>query len=143
MTTDTITQMEPGCKGKILVIDDYPSVLVALEYYLPTLGYSVVTAPDGPTGLEIASKGDIDLILLDFDMPFMAGLSVCETVRNSPAMRHIPIIMITGRATKESVDRGLAGGAKAVVMKPFDFRLLESLISKHIRESRDAARRVG
>lgn len=133
MTPDPTEPQPTATKGRILVIDDYPSVLVALEYYLPTLGYAVVTAPDGPTGLEIASQGNVDLILLDFDMPFMAGIAVCETVRNSPALRHIPIIMITGRASRESIERGLAVGAKAVVMKPFDFRLLESLIVKHIQ----------
>ncbi len=124
---------EAAPKGHILVIDDYPSVLVTLEYYLPTIGYSVVTAPDGPTGLEIASQAKVDLILLDFDMPFMAGISVCEAIRASPTLNHIPVIMITGRASRESMERGLAAGANAVVTKPFDFRFLESLIVKHLR----------
>jgi CheY-like chemotaxis protein len=132
MLSSPANSAEPPTKGRILVVDDYPSVLVTLEYFLPTIGYAVVTAPDGPTGLEIAGQGGVDLILLDFDMPFMAGIAVCEAIRNNPALRHIPVIMITGRASREAVERGLAAGARAVVTKPFDFRFLESLIVKHL-----------
>ncbi len=129
----------PSTKGRILVIDDYPSILVAFEFYLPTIGYAAVTAYDGRSGLEALAQGGIDLVLVDMDMPAMGGVAFCQAVKGNPDHRHIPVIMMTGRVTREARERGLAAGAREVVTKPFDFRRLEALIADCVKPMAEAA----
>ena len=117
---------------RILAIDDYPSVLVALEYVLPTFGYTVVTAANGNAGLEIAAKGGIDLILTDIDMRDFGGIAVLEKLQASPDLKHLPVVMMSGRAIPSVVTRAVAAGARAVVSKPFDLPALQATLAQHL-----------
>jgi DNA-binding response OmpR family regulator len=122
----------PAARARILVVDDNPSVLLALEYFLPTVGYAVITAPDGRTGMELAAGGDVALVLLDVDMPVMNGHAVCEALQANAELRRIPIVMMTGRPSRDVVARGLAAGARAVIGKPFDLDVLQAELAHHI-----------
>ncbi len=130
---------EPAAKAKggvplrILAIDDHPSVLIAIEYFVSTLGYTVIPVRSGSHGIEIATEeGNISLVLLDIDMPVMNGYAVLEAFQAHPELRRIPVIMITGRMNRDVVARGLAAGARAVLAKPFDLQELQDEIAKNI-----------
>ena len=120
-------------KRRILIVDDEPGVVMSLSYLLSAeFGYDVVTANNGMAGLEIAAKGDVDLMLLDFDMPHFNGHGVLHALSAEPLLSKIPVVMITGRATKDVRQSSLLAGAREVVSKPFDIHSLKSTILRHL-----------
>jgi CheY-like chemotaxis protein len=132
-SSSPLTSCPVFANARILAIDDHPSVLVALEYVLPTFGgYTVVSASNGTVGLEIASKGGIDLILMDVDMPSFGGIAVLEKLQANPDLKHVPVVMMSGRATPSVVATAMAAGARAVVSKPFDLPALQATLAQHL-----------
>jgi len=119
----------PPCRGRILVIDDNPSILETLRCFLPTLGHLPTLAEDPEEGLKIAAKCPVDLVLTDYEMPGMSGLAVCATIKRIPALRHLPVVLMTGRPSPELFGQAFAAGARAVITKPFDLNLLETTLA--------------
>ena len=113
-------------KLKVLVVDDDPTVRDVLTTLLGFDGFEVVSAPDGPTALQLAKTLDPDIVLLDVVMPGIDGLEVCRTLRNrAPDTR---IVMLTGRGAAEDELDGVAAGAHAYLKKPFSpLELLEAM----------------
>ncbi len=118
--------------ARILVVDDSASMRQVMTTCLPGLGHTVVVAPDGETALEMAETHAVDLVLLDFEMPGMNGLSLCEALKRDRARRHLPVLMMTGRPTRELVARARQAGALAVLSKPFTWYELLELFSRHL-----------
>lgn len=119
-------------QARILVIDDYPSVIATLEYMLPAFGYAVLTAGDGMSGLEMAERQRVDLILVDFHMPFFGGVDVLRALRAHPTLSRIPALVMTGCPSREVVELATGAGARAVVAKPIDFEKLAALLGEHL-----------
>jgi CheY-like chemotaxis protein len=113
----------------ILVIDDNTAVLEAMDCFLRAQGYAVLLAENGPAGLRLAARQHVDLVLLDIEMPQMSGLEVCRLIRADPALRHLPVLIMTGRPTRDCFLRGREAGASLVVGKPFDLTRLQSVIA--------------
>ena len=88
---------------RILVIDDEPDLLELVRVNLEQNGYQVETAASGRAAMEALQHGPPDLIVLDLMLPDLPGLEVCRQVRSDPALRHLPIIMLTAKA--DEVDR--------------------------------------
>ena len=89
----------------VLVVDDDRTVADVVSVYLAHGGYSVATAPDGSTALEMAAANPPDLVVLDLMLPGVAGLEVCRRLReNGP----VPIIMLTARSDEEERIAGIA-----------------------------------
>lgn len=106
--------------SRILVIDDSALILDLLEEFLTGHGFDVTRAPDASSGYEQAVRLKPDLILLDVQLPDVAGFELLRTLRSRPDLRHIPVIMIT--ATAQSTDEKVAAfqsGADDYVLKPF------------------------
>lgn len=103
---------------RILVIDDHPDSVFLLKDRLEREGYEVISAYDGPTGLQRAFNDGPDLILLDIMMPGMDGLEVCRTLVNTPATKDVPIILITAKTDAEGTKEGLQAGAFDYLRKP-------------------------
>ena len=103
----------------ILVADDDPTVVIALQFLLEQAGFKVAAARDGQEALEAMQRDVPDLLLLDVMMPRLSGYDVCERVRGSPAWRHVPIIMLTAKGGIVEARKGLALGADAYMTKPF------------------------
>jgi PAS domain S-box-containing protein len=108
---------------KILAIDDNPDNLTALgavmQEALPAC--TLLTALNGPRGLELALAEDPDVILLDIVMPGMDGYEVCRRLKADDRLRPIPVVFLTAlRTDRESRIRALESGAEAFLSKPFD-----------------------
>lgn len=115
---------------KILIVDDEPPLVQALEYRLRQEGFDTLVARDGISALELFRKDSPDLVVLDLMLPGMSGLEVCKAIR-----RHsqTPIIMLTARS--EEADRvvGLEIGADDYIAKPFSMRELVARIKAQTR----------
>lgn len=120
--------------NRVLVVEDDPSMAVALRDGLEYEGYDVCMASDGEAGLRMASTHDPDLILLDVMLPKRSGLSVCREIRGSGS--NVPIIMLTARGQEIDKVTGLKIGADDYVTKPFGFVELVARVEAVLRRSR-------
>ena len=122
---------------KILVIDDSKLVHSMYSQLLKRYKCEFVHAMNGAEGMDkLAVEGDIDLILLDIDMPVMTGLQFLEKVRQEDIYNDIPIIVISTQGKEEDIKKGLELGANAYIIKPFETSDLYSLIDKIKAKSR-------
>jgi two-component system phosphate regulon response regulator PhoB len=108
----------------ILIVEDEKDILDLVEYHLRQAGFSIISALDGPSGLEEARRKHPALIILDLMLPGMDGKDVCRSLKSNPLTKPIPVLILTARA--EEVDRiiGLELGADDYVTKPFSPREL-------------------
>lgn len=119
-------------KLRALVVDDEHNILELIEYNLTENGYDVVTVDEGDKAIEIASREDFDIILLDVMLPGKSGLDICKELR-TVYNKKTPIIMLTAKS--EEIDKilGLEFGADDYVTKPFSVRELMARIRAVIR----------
>lgn len=117
----------------ILIVEDDLVASTTLSAYISKEGYRVSTAPDGETMRELFAKGDVDLILLDINLPDEDGFSLLREVRRQS---EVGVIMVTGKA--EDVDRivALEMGADDYVVKPFNMRELFARTKNLLRRTR-------
>ena len=109
---------------KILVADDEPNIVTALEFLLERNGYQVRTARNGDEALKAIESDPPDLVLLDIMMPVKSGYEVCRRIREEPEWRHIKVVMLSAKGRDAEVSKGLAMGADLYVTKPFSTREL-------------------
>ena len=118
MATEPIQRPHPT----ILVADDDPLFRRLLEKYLQTWGYHVMTAADGTQAWQILQmkESSPDLLILDWLMPGVDGLELCQRVRAQPRESYQYILLVSGRDDKQDVIRGLDAGADDYLTKPLD-----------------------
>ncbi|HEY7116595.1 MAG TPA: response regulator transcription factor [Tepidisphaeraceae bacterium] len=126
-------------KGTILIIDDEKDLIELVRYNLEKDGYDAIAAADGHSGLEIAQKHKLDLIVLDLMMPGMDGLEVCRRLRADGRTARTPIIMLTAKATEADRIVGLELGADDYVTKPFSPRELVARVKAILRRTTTAS----
>jgi len=119
---------------KILIADDEPSIVTALEFLLKRSGYEVQIARDGDEALRLVEMMHPDLVLLDIMMPVKSGYEVCKQLRERPESRDVKIIMLTAKGRDAEVAKGLTVGADVYVTKPFSTRDLMSRIHALLEE---------
>ena len=125
----------------ILVVDDNEDNCYTLTRRLKRQGYdNVATAGHGREALELLAARPFDLVLLDVMMPDMNGYEVLETMKADPALRDIPVVMISALDEADSVARCIEIGAEDYLAKPFDPTLLrdrvrDCLEKKRLRDS--------
>jgi len=102
---------------RILVADDNEAMRTLMADILPSLGYAVTTAPDGPTAIAELGRCEPHLVLLDIEMPGIDGCEVCRRIKSHPETRSIPVVLVSGRA--DTSDRAAGAGADAFLQKPF------------------------
>ena len=117
---------------KILVVDDEKLLVKGMKFNLENEGYEVVTAYDGASAVELAKKGDIDLIVMDVMMPGLSGSDACMQVRE---FSNVPIIMLTARSEDSDKLMGFACGADDYVTKPFNILELKARIRALLRRA--------
>lgn len=126
-------QRRPG--GRILVVDDDPTVAEVVTGYLDRAGYAVDRAADGPMALARAAARRPDLVVLDLMLPGMDGLEVCRRLR---AQGPVPVVMLTARGDEDDRILGLEVGADDYVIKPFSPRELVLRVASVLRRTRPA-----
>jgi DNA-binding response OmpR family regulator len=104
---------------RILIVEDEPRMLELLRMGLYEHGFTVMTAPDGETGLEIATAHAFDALVLDIGLPRMNGYIVMQTLR--ARQRTAPVLMLTARDKEDDIIRGFDVGADDYLTKPFSF----------------------
>lgn len=120
----------PAPGTTVLLIDDSRTVLHSLKTTLQQGGYTVLTAPDGESGIEKAASCKPDLILLDIVMPGMNGYKVTRMIRKNEATSQIPIVLISG--TDQPTERfwGIKMGANDFIAKPISRGSLFGAVEK-------------
>src|SRR5690625_654529 len=117
----------------ILVVDDEPSIGTLLKFNLKQAGYNVLTAEDGPSGLEAALNEKPDLMVLDLMLPGMDGIDVCKTLRQEKV--NLPILMLTAKDDEFDKILGLELGADDYLTKPFSPREVVARVKAILRRS--------
>lgn len=123
-------------KHRILLIEDEEKLARFVELELSYEGYLVTKAGDGRSGLELAEKGDFDLILLDILLPELNGMEVLRRLRRGSS---VPVIMLTAKDAVEDKVSGLDTGADDYVTKPFAIEELLARIRKLLRKQEPLA----
>lgn len=118
--------------SKILVIEDEADISELLKARLENAGYQVAQAFDGEQGLRLAQTFAPDLITLDLKLPILDGFNVCERLKKDPALKNIPIIMMSARTSGYEQQVGLSLGAVAYLAKPYDPAELLAAIGKQL-----------
>jgi DNA-binding response OmpR family regulator len=113
---------------KILLVDDSATVLMMERMILATERFEIVTASNGEEAQEKARGEQPDLILMDVVMPRVNGIQACKALRQHPATKHIPIIMVTTRGEAETMEQGYESGCNDYVTKPVNSAELLSKI---------------
>jgi DNA-binding response OmpR family regulator len=112
----------------ILIADDDPSIVAAVEFLLVRNGYEVHIARNGEEALKLVEAHNPDLVLLDVMMPVKSGYEVCMRMREREDWRHIKIIMLSAKGRDAEVAKGLSMGADLYITKPFSTRELMAKI---------------
>jgi len=121
-------------KLRILVVEDEAAIRTGLIDVLVYHGYDADGVADGRDGLQRATTGKYDLVVLDVMLPNVSGFDICEAIRKRD--RDQPIIMLTARVADDDIVRGLSLGADDYVAKPFSIAQLLLRIEAVLRRSR-------
>jgi DNA-binding response OmpR family regulator len=119
----------------ILVVDDQDDFSKYVQRFLEKAGFEVIVARDGFTGLAIARRHALDLVVLDLTMPGIDGLEVCKQLRADPRKQRLPILVLSARATAADRVLGLETGADDYMIKPFDPNELVARVKALLRRS--------
>jgi len=115
-------------KKKVLVVEDDRDISELIAYNLKREDYDIVCLYDGSNVIEFVRKRKPDLIILDLMLPGVGGLEICRTLKNDPATKMIPIIMLTAKGEEADVVIGLQMGADDYITKPFSPSILAARI---------------
>jgi len=129
---------------RILAVDDDPEYLEILAGRLRKRGYDVTMAATGEEAIRLLDVEPVDCILLDRTMAGMGGVAACRHLKDNPATRDIPLIILTATEQREAVIEGLAAGADDFVSKASGFDVLSARVQAQIRRKQieDEQRRV-
>ncbi len=118
-------------KIKFLVVDDFSTMRRIVRNLLKELGFTNVDeAEDGAVALQKLKGGGYDFVVSDWNMPNMDGLTLLQTVRADPALKHLPVLMITAEAKKENIIAAAQAGASGYIVKPFTAATLNEKLTK-------------
>lgn len=105
---------------KVLVVDDEPDIRDVLRITLEAEHYEVIEAENGEEALKVIAQKAPNLVLLDYKMPRMDGREVCRRIKKDILLRHLPIIMVTGKGEITDKVDGIDAGADDYIVKPFE-----------------------
>ncbi|MEG1042079.1 MAG: EAL domain-containing protein [Pseudomonas sp.] len=124
-------------RSVLLVVDDYPENLISMRALLARQDWHVLTASSGTEALSALLEHDVDLVLLDVQMPGMDGFEVARLMRGSQRTRLTPIIFLTANEqSQDAVLKGYASGAVDYLFKPFDPQILKPKVQALLEQQR-------
>ena len=115
---------------KVLIVDDEPNILTALEFLFRHSGYDVRLAANGAEALEQVDAFGPDVVLLDIMMPVKNGYEVCQSVRGRPELAGMRIVMLSAKGSEAEISKGMSLGADLYVTKPFSTRDLLASVDR-------------
>ena len=117
----------------IFVVEDEKPILTLLTYNLQKEGYKVSSSSNGEEALSRIKEKKPDLVLLDWMLPDLSGIKICQYLKQDEKVKNIPIIMLTAKGEDEDIVRGLTIGADDYITKPIKPKLLVSKINALLR----------
>jgi type IV pilus assembly protein PilB len=119
-----------GSEGneRVLVVEDSPTILKVVKYFLELEGFEVLEAQDGASGLEAAKRERPNAIVTDYNMPGMDGVTMVKALRADPLTRDVAILMLTSEDSVENETRALADGVDDYILKPVEPRRLAARV---------------
>ncbi|HET90304.1 MAG TPA: response regulator [Chloroflexi bacterium] len=120
---------------RILYIEDDPGNRMLVRRILEAEGFSITEATDGPSGLEIATEmyPDLDLILLDINLPEIDGYDLAKRFRNTPTLQEVPILAVTANVMQGDRELTLEAGCDGYIQKPIDVDLLPEQVKAALK----------
>jgi diguanylate cyclase (GGDEF)-like protein len=119
----------------ILIADDDPDLRDILRSVLEPAGFAVIEAGDGETALQATRNHTPDLLILDYMMPRLTGPEICQSLKQDTVLRHVPIIMLTGKSEVQDKVHGITAGADDYVIKPFEPQELLARVQMVLRRT--------
>ena len=110
---------ETAPKPKVLIIDNDPTLLRLLQIVFLREGFDVALASEGSEGVHMALMNPPNIVILDIIMEGLHGFEVCKMLRANSSMQRTAIIVVSGKAYKQDIDRAIELGADTYVVKPF------------------------
>ena len=126
----------PGRSGNILIVDDDPLNRALLERSLANDGHRTASVDNGFAAFDAIEADRPDVVLLDVEMPGLDGIEVLERLKSNPALRDIPVIMISGIEDSQAIVRCIEAGAEDLLPKPFDPVILRARIDAGLNRKR-------
>ena len=118
-------------KMKFLVVDDFSTMRRIVRNLLKELGFTNVDeAEDGAIALQKLQSGGFEFVVTDWNMPNMDGLTLLQSIRATPNLKHLPVLMITAQAKKENIIAAAQSGASGYIVKPFTAGTLSEKLNK-------------
>ena len=114
----------------IMTADDSASIRQMVSFTLRQAGYQVIEATDGKDALSKLAGASVHMLLTDLNMPKMDGIELIRNVRANPALKFIPIIMLTTESQAEKKQEGKTAGATGWIVKPFKPEQLLAVVKK-------------
>ncbi|MBU2536358.1 MAG: response regulator [Chloroflexi bacterium] len=120
-------------KEKVMIVEDNPQNMKLIEMLLRSKSYVLLKAYDGEEALDIATREEPDLIVMDMQLPRMSGIEVTKRLRQMPVFSHTPIIALTAYAMRGDKERFLEAGCNAYLSKPISTRELPVIIDQMLQ----------
>lgn len=106
---------------KILTVDDSATMRRIIRNSLKAIGYTeVIEAENGQVGLAKIQTENVDFVITDWSMPVMTGLELVQSIRQNPALKHLPILMVTAVGQKDEIVQAVSAGVNGYIVKPFE-----------------------
>jgi two-component system chemotaxis response regulator CheY len=115
---------------RIMTVDDSASIRRMVAFTLKQHGYDITEAVNGAEALKKLEKEKIDMLITDINMPELDGIGLVRKVRDNPAYRFIPIVILTTNAQSGKKEEGMAAGANGWIVKPFRPDQLVAVVRK-------------
>lgn len=119
-------------KPVVLVVEDDEIVRNGLKRILEAEGFHVILAEDAMAFSRVLDHQDFDVILMDIKLPWVDGIELCQIVKSHKSFQSVPVVLMSGEASPEDVELGVAAGCDDVLIKPFDASELISMIQEKI-----------
>jgi DNA-binding response OmpR family regulator len=119
---------------KILVVDDEQEIVNLLVLRLEHEGFQIITANDGAAAMEKVKSKLPDLVIMDVAMPPPNGFQVCRMIKDDKTLNHIPVVLLTCKATETDKFWGMESGADAYETKPYNFPSLIKIVKDLLKE---------
>lgn len=131
----------PRGRYRIMVVDSQPAMRMMICSQLRGLGYGVLTcAHDGASALVRLKTEPVDAVLMDVETTGTGGLEALVALRADPALRHLPVVVITTRAERETVEASLALGVSGYLIKPPTAAALGACLGRALLNAHDPGR---